>query len=73
MDIRTWIIVGLGAGVLASPVVGSAGGLVVDIVVGYQYVSSCQHCQVSRLQFTSATPRFMAPEIRNPSRATNAS
>jgi hypothetical protein len=41
-------------------------GKVEDTVVGYQYVSSCQHCHVGWLfgQFTSATPRFIAPEIK---------
>lgn len=34
MDILTWIIVGLVAGVLASLLVGSGGGLIVDIVIG---------------------------------------
>jgi uncharacterized membrane protein YeaQ/YmgE (transglycosylase-associated protein family) len=34
MDILTWLVVGLIAGVLASLLVGSGGGLVIDIVIG---------------------------------------
>jgi uncharacterized membrane protein YeaQ/YmgE (transglycosylase-associated protein family) len=34
MDIATWLIVGLIAGVLASLVVGSGGSIIVDIVIG---------------------------------------
>ena len=34
MDILTWIIVGLIAGVLASLVMGGVGGILTDIVVG---------------------------------------
>jgi uncharacterized membrane protein YeaQ/YmgE (transglycosylase-associated protein family) len=34
MDVLTWLIVGLVAGVLASLLVGSGGSIVVDIVVG---------------------------------------
>jgi len=34
MDILTWIIVGLVAGVLASVVVGKGYGLVADIIIG---------------------------------------
>jgi uncharacterized membrane protein YeaQ/YmgE (transglycosylase-associated protein family) len=34
MDLVTWIIVGLIAGVLASLVVGSGGSIIVDIVIG---------------------------------------
>ena len=34
MDILTWIIVGLVAGVLASPVGGKGYGIVGDIIVG---------------------------------------
>jgi uncharacterized membrane protein YeaQ/YmgE (transglycosylase-associated protein family) len=34
MDIVTWLIVGLVAGVLASLVVGSGGSILVDIVIG---------------------------------------
>jgi uncharacterized membrane protein YeaQ/YmgE (transglycosylase-associated protein family) len=34
MDLLTWIIVGLVAGVLASLVVGAGGSILVDIVVG---------------------------------------
>jgi len=34
MDLLTWLIVGLVAGVLASLLVGSGGSIVVDIVVG---------------------------------------
>ena len=47
-------------------------GKAADTFVGYQYRSSCQHCHVgwSTVHGVSATPRFMAPEIRSPSRAT---
>ena len=34
MDLLTWLIVGLVAGVLASLVVGAGGGIIMDIVVG---------------------------------------
>jgi uncharacterized membrane protein YeaQ/YmgE (transglycosylase-associated protein family) len=34
MDLVTWIIVGLIAGVLASLVVGAGGGIIIDIVIG---------------------------------------
>jgi len=34
MDIVTWLIVGLVAGVLASLLVGSGGGILIDIVIG---------------------------------------
>jgi len=34
MDIVTWLIVGLVAGVLASLVVGSGGSILIDIVIG---------------------------------------
>lgn len=34
MDLLTWIIVGLIAGVLASLLVGSGGGIIIDIVIG---------------------------------------
>ena len=34
MDIITWLIVGLIAGVLASLVVGSGGSILIDIVIG---------------------------------------
>jgi uncharacterized membrane protein YeaQ/YmgE (transglycosylase-associated protein family) len=34
MDLITWLIVGLIAGVLASLLVGSGGGIIVDMVVG---------------------------------------
>lgn len=34
MDLLTWIIVGLIAGVLASLLVGSGGGILIDIVIG---------------------------------------
>jgi uncharacterized membrane protein YeaQ/YmgE (transglycosylase-associated protein family) len=34
MDIVTWLIVGLIAGVLASLLVGSGGGILIDIVIG---------------------------------------
>jgi uncharacterized membrane protein YeaQ/YmgE (transglycosylase-associated protein family) len=34
MDIVTWLIVGLIAGVLASLLVGSGGSIIVDIVIG---------------------------------------
>ena len=34
MDILTWIIVGLIAGVLASAIVGSGFGIIGDIVIG---------------------------------------
>jgi len=34
MDIVTWLIVGLIAGVLASLLVGSGGSILVDIVIG---------------------------------------
>ncbi len=34
MDLLTWLIVGLIAGVLASLVVGAGGSILIDIVVG---------------------------------------
>jgi uncharacterized membrane protein YeaQ/YmgE (transglycosylase-associated protein family) len=34
MDIFTWLIVGLIAGVLASLLVGSGGSIIIDIVIG---------------------------------------
>lgn len=34
MDILTWVIVGLVAGLLASLLVGSGGGILIDIVIG---------------------------------------
>jgi uncharacterized membrane protein YeaQ/YmgE (transglycosylase-associated protein family) len=34
MDIFTWLIVGLVAGVLASLLVGSGGSILIDIVIG---------------------------------------
>lgn len=34
MDILTWLIVGLIAGVLASLLVGSGGSILIDIVIG---------------------------------------
>lgn len=34
MDLVTWIIVGLIAGVLASLVVGAGGSIIIDIVIG---------------------------------------
>jgi len=34
MDLVTWLIVGLIAGVLASLLVGSGGSIIVDIVIG---------------------------------------
>ena len=34
MDLLTWLIVGLIAGVLASLLVGSGGSILIDIVVG---------------------------------------
>lgn len=34
MDLLTWLIVGLIAGVLASLLVGSGGSILVDIVIG---------------------------------------
>lgn len=34
MDLLTWLIVGLIAGVLASLLVGSGGGILIDIVIG---------------------------------------
>ncbi|HET9619970.1 MAG TPA: GlsB/YeaQ/YmgE family stress response membrane protein [Kofleriaceae bacterium] len=34
MDLLTWLIVGLIAGVLASLVVGAGGSIIVDIVIG---------------------------------------